>query len=168
MKTLLTLVVYTFSISLAYAQLYKIDWYVIGSGGGHAASGSYQIDATIGQPVVGQVSSSNYLIEAGFWVGVTAGSPCVYVIGDINGDGNRIGGDVTYGVRYFKGIGGPPPDSCYMDSTGAYLYVAGDVNGNCEFRGSDITRLVTYFKGNAALAYCHFFPTALPPLLRGR
>jgi hypothetical protein len=92
---------------------------------------------------------------------VTGG--CSYLIGDINSDGQRMGGDVTYGVRYFKGTGPAPRDSCYMDSTGAYLYVTGDVNGNCEFRGSDITRLVAYFKGTAQLSYCHFFP---PPVLR--
>ncbi|NLI15692.1 MAG: hypothetical protein GX409_05330 [candidate division Zixibacteria bacterium] len=86
------------------------------------------------------------------------------MIGDINSDNQRLGGDVTFGVRYFKGLGSVPPDSCYMDSTGAYLYVAGDVNGNCEFRGSDITRLVAFFKGSAILSYCHFFPTELPPL----
>lgn len=91
------------------------------------------------------------------------GTTCDYLIGDINGDGNRIGGDVTFGVRYFKGLGPNPPDSCYMDSTGTFLYVSGDVNGNCEFRGSDITRLVAYFKGIATLSYCHFFP---PPILR--
>ena len=91
------------------------------------------------------------------------GSSCDYLPGDINGDGNRIGGDVTFGVRFFKGLGPNPPDSCFMDSTGTFLYVAGDVNGNCEFRGSDITRLVAYFKGNASLAYCHFFP---PPFRR--
>jgi hypothetical protein len=90
-------------------------------------------------------------------------SSCSYLLGDINSDGQRIGGDVTYGVRYFKGIGLHPPDSCYMDSTGSYLFVSGDCNGNCEFRGSDITRLVAYFKGTAELAYCHFFP---PPYLR--
>jgi hypothetical protein len=88
---------------------------------------------------------------------------CSYMPGDINGDDQRIGGDVTYGVRYFKGTGGVPPDSCYMDSTSAYLYVSGDVNGNCEFRGSDITRLVAFFKGSAQLSNCHFFP---PPILR--
>jgi hypothetical protein len=90
-------------------------------------------------------------------------SSCNYMPGDLNSDGQRIGGDVTYGVRFFKGIGGVPPDSCHMDSTGAFLYVAGDVNGNCEFRGSDITRLVAYFKSTAELSYCHFFP---PPPLR--
>ena len=90
-------------------------------------------------------------------------SACEYMLADINSDGSVLGGDVTYGVRFFKGVGAPPPDSCYLDSTGAYLYVAGDVNGNCEFRGSDITRLVAYFKGRMPLSYCHFFP---PPPLR--
>jgi hypothetical protein len=89
---------------------------------------------------------------------------CEYMPGDINGDDLKGGGDVTYGVRFFKLIGSRPPDSCYMDSTGTWLYVAGDVNGNCEFRGSDITRLVAYFKLIAPLQYCHFFP---PPPLRG-
>jgi uncharacterized protein (TIGR02145 family) len=101
-----------------------------------------------------------------FWVivlsllllSISSAQVCTYRSGDINSDGQRIGGDVTYGVRYFKSIGSQPPDSCFMDSTGTYLYVAGDVNGNCEFRGSDITRLVAYFKGNAELSYCHFFP----------
>jgi len=97
---------------------------------------------------------------------ITSGGTCEYLIGDISGDGQRMGGDVTYGVRYFKGVGPVPRDSCYMDSTGTYLYVAGDVNGNCEFRGSDVTRLVGYFKGTAQLNCCHWFPTTLPPILR--
>jgi hypothetical protein len=97
---------------------------------------------------------------------VTGGNVCDYLIGDISGDGSRLGGDVTYGVRYFKGTGSAPKDSCYMDSTHTYIYVAGDCNGNCEFRGSDITRLVAYFKGTAHLSCCHFFPTTLPPYLR--
>jgi hypothetical protein len=148
------------------AQTYQIDWYVIGSGGGHASSGSYQIDGTIGQPIIGQASSANYQIDAGFWVGAVSGGTCNYLIGDISGDDQRLGGDVTYGVRYLKGIGTPPRDSCYMDSTHTYLYVAADCNGNCEFRGSDITRLVSYFKGISSLSCCHFFPTTLPPYLR--
>jgi hypothetical protein len=76
----------------------------------------------------------------------------------VNGDGTLIAGDATYAVRFFKGLGDAPPDSCFLDSIASYLYVAGDVNGNCEFRGSDITRLVSYFKGIATLDYCHFFP----------
>jgi beta-lactamase superfamily II metal-dependent hydrolase len=98
----------------------------------------------------------------------TAGQPqCSYILGDINGDGAVMGGDVIYGVRFFKILGLPPPDSCYDDSLpgNGYLYVAGDVNGNCEFRGSDITRLVSYFKLIANLNYCYLFP-AVP--LRNR
>lgn len=167
MKSLLTSLLIILMASVLSAQTYQIDWYVIGSGGGHSQSASYQIDGTIGQPIIGQASSANYQIDAGFWVGAASGGePCEYLIGDISGDNQRIGGDVTYGVRYFKGIGTPPPDSCFMDSTGAYIYVAGDCNGNCEFRGSDITRLVSYFKGTAELGCCHFFPTTLPPFLK--
>ncbi len=106
--------------------------------------------------------ADGWVPECTTFASITA-PPCDYLPGDINGDGNRIGGDVTFGVRYFKGLGPQPPDSCYMDSASSYLYVAGDCNGDCQFRGSDITRLVQYFKGNASLSYCHFFP---PPARR--
>jgi hypothetical protein len=89
------------------------------------------------------------------------GPVCSYVVGDINSDGNRLASDVTYGVRYLKGMGTPPPDSCPNDSIGTlshYLYVAADVNADCLFRASDITRLVAYFKGLVALQNCRFFP----------
>jgi hypothetical protein len=94
------------------------------------------------------------------WLELVLSPSCNYMLGDLNGDGNLIAGDVTFGVRYFKGLGDQPADSCYMDSTNSYLYVAGDVNGNCEFRGSDVTKLVSFFKGSSILDYCHFFPPA--------
>jgi hypothetical protein len=79
----------------------------------------------------------------------------LYLPGDISGDWQRLGADVTYGVRYFKGLSSPPPDSLYNDSTGTWLYAAADVNGDCEFRGADITYLVGYFKGiNPVLKWC--------------
>lgn len=128
-----------------------------------ASSGSFT--GTAGQSYLIQVSGH----ETGngqITVGIEETPACDYLIGDISSDGQRLGGDVTYGVRFFKGIGSAPRDSCYLDSTHVFLYVAGDCNGNCEFRGSDITRLVAYFKGNAQLGCCHFFPTTLPPILR--
>jgi hypothetical protein len=165
MKTKLAFILMLILASSALAQTYQIDWYVIGSGGGHSQSANYQVEGTIGQPIIGHAASANYQMDAGFWVGAAGPQPCDYLQGDINGDNLRGGGDVTYGVRFFKLIGNRPPDSCYMDSTHSYLYVAGDVNGNCEFRGSDITRLVAYFKLIAQLQYCHFFP---PPPMRER
>ena len=83
---------------------------------------------------------------------------CDYVPGDINGDGLVLASDVIYGAEYFHG-GPVPPDSCFDDSTQAWLYVAGDVNGNCDFLGSDISYLVSYFRGiNEALLWCPRLP----------
>lgn len=61
----------------------------------------------------------------------------VYVHGDANCDGSVLGNDVTFLVRYFKGIGSPPCDPL----------IRADTNGNCEVTGSDVTYLVNYFKG---------------------
>jgi len=91
---------------------------------------------------------------------VLPSSFCEYVPGDINGDGQVSGSDITYGAAYFRG-GAVPPDSCFDDSLQAWLYVAGDVNGNCEFLGSDISYLVSYFRGiHQALLWC---PRLAPP-----
>lgn len=98
-----------------------------------------------------------FFIEAG---------DCYYVPGDINGDGSTMGNDVTYGVRYFKGIGPSPPDSCWNEMSGSWLYSAGDANGNCQFTGSDITYLVAYFKGiQPSILWCMWTPPAGPLLL---
>ncbi len=84
---------------------------------------------------------------------------CDYVPGDINSDGSVMGNDVTYGVRYFKGLGPNPPDSCWNETNGSWLYSGGDVNGDCEFRGSDITFLVSYFKGyQTSILWCPWTP----------
>jgi hypothetical protein len=83
---------------------------------------------------------------------------CDYLAGDINGDSSVGSSDVTFAVRYFKGLGDYPPVYCYLDSSGSYFFPAGDVNGNCEFKGSDIARLVAYMKGLRTLSYCHWLP----------
>lgn len=48
-----------------------IGWTVDG-GGGTATGGGYTLVGTIGQPDAGNVSSSRYVLEGGFWHG-TAG-----------------------------------------------------------------------------------------------
>jgi hypothetical protein len=91
-----------------------------------------------------------------------AGTPqnCDYMLGDINNDNSVGGADVTYGVRYFKGYGPAPSDSCWDNRDLKWLYSAGDVNGNCDFKGSDISRLVAYFKSTAQIEYCPNTPPA--------
>jgi hypothetical protein len=159
MKKLFIIIMMIFP-ALALAQNYRIDWYVIGSGGGHSASGSYQLDGTIGQPIVGQSSSPNYRIDAGFWVGAgPAGPGCPYVPGDVNGNGVANGIDVTYYVSYLKG-GPAPPISCDCPPHGA-LYVAADANGNCATNGIDVTYMVSYFKGGPPLMFCADCPPTM-------
>ncbi len=137
---------------LCLAQNYQIDWYVIGSGGGHSQSSNYQIDGTIGQPIVGQSSSANYQVDAGFWVGGAQGGGCSYVVGDANNSATFNGLDVTYSVNYFKG-GAAPPYSCEC-TPGNTWFVAGDVNNSCSFNGLDVTYMVNYFKGGAGPIAC--------------
>ena len=147
---------------LAAAQDYKIDWYVIASGGGHSQSGDYQVNGTIGQPIVGKSLSSEYIIEAGFWVG--AKEPQLgyeYIPGDVNmynGDWPpmAIGGDVTYLVNYFRSV--PTSLPCMLDG----FWASADVNGDCSVIGSDVTKLVNYFRGIGYLEYCPDYPP-LPP-----
>jgi hypothetical protein len=66
------------SLALASGS-YTINWWVIGSGGGHAEAGNYALDATIGQPVVGASENGNYRIEAGFWGGALAVEYKIYL-----------------------------------------------------------------------------------------
>jgi len=86
-------------------------------------------------------------------------SGCIYVKGDINGNGVANGIDVTYGVAYFKG-GNIPPIRCDMCPQPAPFYAAGDVNGNCAFNGIDVTFFVAYLKGGPALRFCETCPPA--------
>lgn len=88
--------------------------------------------------------------------------PCFYVPGDINGNSEANGVDVTYGVNYFKGFGPPPPVECAdCPNPGESIYGAGDVNANCQFNGVDITYFVNYLKGlGPALSFCADCPPA--------
>ena len=49
-----------------------LERYVIGSGGGHTEAGSYTLDGTIGQAVVGVDIASPFELCSGFWCGLDA------------------------------------------------------------------------------------------------
>jgi hypothetical protein len=51
----------------AEAQQYSIKSSVFGNGGGVIENGSYRVVGTIGQPMIGVVSSSSNNMSAGFW-----------------------------------------------------------------------------------------------------
>ncbi len=110
---------------------------------------------------MGQSSSDNYIIEAGYWVGVGGGISLGYEY--LPGDANMyngiwppecIGSDVTYLVNYFRGVG----NACELD----VLWCSADANGDCNIIGSDVTRLVNYFRGNTTLLFCADYEPAWP------
>jgi hypothetical protein len=89
------------------------------------------------------------------------GGACAYVPGDINGNDQANGIDVTYGVGYFKGGAAPPIICTDCPNPGETMYAGGDVNGNCAFNGIDITFFVSYLKGGQpALLFCPTCPPA--------
>jgi hypothetical protein len=51
------------------SEMPSLDWNVIGGGGGYLKAGTTVINATIGQPVVGEVSTSKLDLCSGFWCG---------------------------------------------------------------------------------------------------
>lgn len=63
----LPLVVLLTLTATALAQV-ELDRQVIASGGGTAASAGHTLSFTMGQPVIGVVSSDLYQLDIGFWV----------------------------------------------------------------------------------------------------
>ena len=54
------------SAASAFAQ-YTIQSSVIGSGGGPMSNGTYSMNGTVGQSVIGPVSNSQFSVGQGFW-----------------------------------------------------------------------------------------------------
>jgi len=58
-----------------HALDFDLWWHVIAGGGGRSASANYIVNGSIGQPAVGELSSANYRLGAGFWPGIGAETP---------------------------------------------------------------------------------------------
>lgn len=54
----------------APAADYAVNWQVLANGGQTLSGGSYRMESTIGQPVVGEMSGGGYKLGNGFWYGV--------------------------------------------------------------------------------------------------
>ncbi|RPI38809.1 MAG: hypothetical protein EHM53_07920 [Methanoregulaceae archaeon] len=95
---------------------FDLRWNVIGGGGGALSSASYKMGSTVGQ-ITGFSTSTNYQLQAGFWVSDNCGSlpvvplpgyismptdpdgDCIYE--DLNGNGRLDFADV---VLYFNQV----------------------------------------------------------------
>ena len=153
MKVLKIITLMSMFACVSWAQNYQIDWYVIASGGGHSESGNYQADGTIGQAIVGQSSSDNYILEAGFWVGF--GGDCVYVPGDCNY--NQIPlelGDVIAMIGMYRGSV-VPPYQCSCPPHGDDFTPTADPNGNCTpLELGDIVTEIGAYRGSTTAPGC--------------
>lgn len=65
-------------VVLAYVSP-TIDWHVIGGGGGPVEAGTYALDGTIGQAVVGLATDTSLEICSGFWCGAAAAGYKIYL-----------------------------------------------------------------------------------------
>ncbi|MCP4580265.1 MAG: hypothetical protein GY839_01510 [candidate division Zixibacteria bacterium] len=109
--------------------------------------------------------SVEVLFDSTTTVDICLNFPCYYVPGDANGDDDVIGSDLVYLSNYLRMIGPAPPDSCWNDSTYAWLYAAADANGTCQLTNGDVTRILYYLRGLAILENCPQTPPVSPSLL---
>ncbi|RMG93845.1 MAG: hypothetical protein D6706_14825 [Chloroflexi bacterium] len=53
--------------ALAQGHSYTLDWWTIDGGGGTSRNSRYTLQATIGQPDAGVMSTGRYTLAAGYW-----------------------------------------------------------------------------------------------------
>jgi hypothetical protein len=53
---------------------YDLSWNVLGGGGEQAASASYSLEGTLGQPIIDAGSSATFAVQPGYWGGAGAAS----------------------------------------------------------------------------------------------
>jgi Zn-dependent metalloprotease len=99
------------------------------------------------------------------WNAVNLCDTCNYVPGDVNGNGEARGSDITLLVAFLKRLA-PPPDSChipYQINGQDWFYVAADYNGDCIVSGADVIWGVAYYKGfKPEIRHCPHFSPSLP------
>ncbi|KAA3635274.1 MAG: hypothetical protein DWP97_05050 [Calditrichaeota bacterium] len=125
----------------------QIDWQVISSGGNRGTSTNFILSGTIGQTAVGLGSSTNYMVNSGFWQNFAASTGCcIGIRGNVDNDGaDAIDiADLVYLVSYSFG-GGPAP-VCTEEA---------DVDASGGIDIADIVYLVSYsFGGGPAPLPC--------------
>ena len=72
-----------FTIGVACAQPFVVDWYKVAGGGGTSSNGQYVVSGTIGQhDAGGPLTGGNFTLNGGFWSLVavqTPGSPLLTI-----------------------------------------------------------------------------------------
>jgi hypothetical protein len=164
MRSITTLIVFFLLPPCALAQNYRIDRYVIASGGDHSESDSHLLKGTLGQPIVGYSESDNYAVSAGFWAGV--GQPpsgdCVYIPGDVNHNGTALElSDVVTMIGNYRGSA-EPAYTCDCPPHGEEFAATADPNGNCvALELSDVVTEIGAYRGTTQASGCGDCPGSL-------
>jgi hypothetical protein len=147
---------------LALPQEYSVDWYVIASGGGYSESAGYQVDGTIGQPIIGQSSSDIYIVQTGFWVGLPSGADCVYIPGDCDHNGTALElSDVIAMIGMYRGSVTPPYE-CSCPPHGDNFTPTADPDGNCvPLELGDVVTEIGAYRGSTTASGCIDCPGTL-------
>lgn len=102
----------------------QINWQVISTGGAVSTSTNFELGSTLGQLVGDPSSSSNFVLNHGFWQNfeTASGSCCVGLRGDVNFDGLPEADivDLSYLVDFlWQGGADPPcPEEGNIDGSG--------------------------------------------------
>lgn len=122
----------------------QINWQVISSGGTQGSTTNFQLNGTVGQPIVGGGTTANYGLTHGFWQDFATSQTCCTMRGDVDASTTTNVADLTFLVNYlFKA--GPEP----------YCPEHGDVDASASINVADLTYLVNYlFKGGPVPVAC--------------
>lgn len=161
-KYIVILIIIPALCASASAQSFIVDRYVIASGGGHSESGVYIIDGAIDQPAIGESSSDNYVVEAGFWVGGSITGNCVYIAGDVNSNGIPLElSDVMAMIGNYRGTLAPSY-TCDCPGQALNFAAAADPGGNClPFELNDVVVEIDAYRGTALASGCSDCPGSL-------
>lgn len=82
-RRFLTSLVFLTAANFARTQPFSLESFTVDGGGGTSSGGSYTLSGTIGQPDAGRLSGGSFMLEGGFWLGVTTvaipGGPTLFI-----------------------------------------------------------------------------------------
>ena len=67
LAAVVVVVVAGIAIAAPMGITYTVDWWVFSGGGAPSSAGDFDMNASLGQSVIGESSSTNYGIDHGYW-----------------------------------------------------------------------------------------------------
>jgi len=68
LAAVVVLLVAGIAIAAPMGITYTVDWWVFSGGGAPSSDGDYEMNASLGQSIIGRSSSTNYSIDHGYWL----------------------------------------------------------------------------------------------------